>query len=78
MPSIEIPQADFRVAFNFDFDTNWENPEVDVTFVLMFGGYEIVEKTYTIPKYDYDDVHFNDSRDKFDKYVAERLSRLFT
>jgi hypothetical protein len=78
MPSIEIPQADFRVWHYHDYGTNWEETQVDVTFVLMFGEHKVIEKTYVVPRYDYDGNHLADCRDEFDQYVAERLSRLFT
>jgi hypothetical protein len=55
-----------------------EATEVDVTFQLMFGSYRVMEKTYSVPRLDYDDIHLDDSRDRFDKYVAERLERLFS
>jgi hypothetical protein len=78
MPNISFPLPDFRVAHYYD---NWlsnEDTEVDVTFQLLFGRYKVVEKSYTVPRLDYDDIHFDDARDEFDKYVAERLERLFS
>ncbi len=78
MPSIEIPLADFRVEYTVDFDWANDAEDQDVTFRLMFGRHKIVEKAYTIPQYDYEDYAFNDRRDDFDEYVAERLGRLFS
>lgn len=79
MPSIEIPLPDFRVEYEFDYDyTDYEITDRDVKFTLVFGGYKVAEKTYSVPMYDTDDYYFNDRRDEFNKYVAERMERLFS